>query len=497
MSPTSHSHPTMAPPDSGVTVRMYRPGIGDCFLLAFPAPGGDGGARYMLIDCGVLLGTGGGAARMREIVKDIARATGGRLHVVVATHEHWDHLSGFQYANETFEELIIDEVWLAWTEDPENALAQRLRQRRALALQGVLAAAARLGRADEEGARALAGAINEVLDFYRELGVDGRINTTARQLAYVHGRGAPPRYRRPGEPPIALPDVEGVRIYVLGPPEDEALLSRSNPSRTDSEVYERPLGLSAANAFYLAALAAEDPDELRAGQRELWERSRPFPRSVSIAMDDPSEDAAHGDFFQRRYFGPGEAGEDIGWRRIDSDWLGAAGELALNLDNDTNNTCLVLAIELTESGKVLIFPADAQVGNWLSWHDVSWPGGCDDGGPTLTARELMGRTVLYKVGHHGSHNATLREQGLEMMESPDLVAMIPVDAEKGESKRWAMPFPPLLARLEQKTRGRVIRADTGLPAERPERLSPSEWQAFLDSAKVDGDGLWIQYTVRD
>jgi len=487
--------PTMAPPDSGVTVRMYRPGIGDCFLLAFRAADGDDRARYMLIDCGVLVGTPGGADRMRDIAKDIAEATGGHVHVLVATHEHWDHLSGFQYANETFEDVSIDEVWLAWTEDPDDELAERLRQKHALALKGVLAAVDQLERADEERAKSMAGAINDVLDFHRELGIEGRINTTAEQMEYVHGRGAPPRYRRPGEPPIALPGVEGVRIYVLGPPENEARLSKSDPSTTDSEVYERALALSEANAFYLAALAAGDRDALSAGQGELWERSHPFHPPVPIAMDEAGEHEVHGDFFRARYFGPGEEGEDVAWRRIDTDWLGAAGQLALDLDNDTNNTSLALAIELTESGQVLIFPADAQVGNWLSWHDVSWPGEGDCEEDALTGGDLIRRTVLYKVGHHGSHNATLREKGLEMMEIPDLVAMIPVNGEHAEDREWAMPFPPLFARLEEKTKGRIIRADTGLPAERPERLSESEWESFLVNVEEDPDELWIQITV--
>ena len=46
-----------------------------------------------------------------------------------------------------------------------------------------------------------------------------------------------------------------------------------------------------------------------------------------------------------------------------------ASDLALQLDSVTNNTSLVLAIERIADGKVLLFPADAQEGNWLSWHD--------------------------------------------------------------------------------------------------------------------------------
>lgn len=91
------------------------------------------------------------------------------------------------------------------------------------------------------------------------------------------------------------------------------------------------------------------------------------------------------------------------WRKIDADWTGSASELAPKLDAHTNNTSLVLAIELAPKGKVLLFPGDAQVGNWLSWDEVKWDGQAK----YMTAKDLLERTVLYKVGHHGSHDATL------------------------------------------------------------------------------------------
>ena len=481
--------PKMSPPSSGVTVRMYRPGLGDCFLLAFRAV--DGTARYMLIDCGVLIGTKGGADRLREIAEDVAVATGNRLHVLVATHEHWDHTSGFQYAQKTFEEISVDEVWMAWTENPEDEVASRLREKRALALEAIGAAVNRLKAAGNPEAER----IESVLDFHGGLGIDGKINTTAEQWEFLHDMGSPPRYCRPGESPITLPDVEGIRIYVLGPPEDETLLSKSNPSKSDSEVYERAVALGEESAFYLAALAAEDPDALSLDQWEREKRSRPFDRNHIIQADEAESHEEHGEFFRERY-GFGGTGDDrsVEWRRIDTEWLAAAGRLALNLDSDTNNTSLALAIELVESGKVLLFVADAQVGNWLSWHDVSWPVEGDEE-RTITGGDLIRRTVLYKVGHHGSHNATLREMGLEMMESPDLVAMIPVDREKAENKKWSMPFPPLEERLHMKAKGRVIRADSGVPG-KPDSISECDWEAFLSNTEDPGpDGLWVQYTV--
>jgi len=44
----------------------------------------------------------------------------------------------------------------------------------------------------------------------------------------------------------------------------------------------------------------------------------------------------------------------------------------------------------------------------------------------VTGPDLLARTVFYKVGHHGSHNATLRQQGLEQMKRLK-TAVIPVD----------------------------------------------------------------------
>jgi hypothetical protein len=106
---------------------------------------------------------------------------------------------------------------------------------------------------------------------------------------------------------------------------------------------------------------------------------------------------------------------------------------------------------------------------------------------------LLERAVLYKVGHHGSHNATLRELGLEMMTSDELVAMIPVDQEFAGKKKWNMPFDPLLRRLKEKTRGRVIRSDLGIPDEQELLLSPAERAAFRNTTRETD--LFIDYII--
>ena len=76
----------------------------------------------------------------------------------------------------------------------------------------------------------------------------------------------------------------------------------------------------------------------------------------------------------------------------------------------TNNTSLVLAIDLAWRACCCSPPtprsATGSPGATCKWRV--------DGKP-VTGPDLLARTVYYKVGHHGSHNATLREQGLELM----------------------------------------------------------------------------------
>jgi len=480
----------MTAPAAGVKVRMYRQGLGDCFLLAFPTRGRR--PCYVLIDCGVLLGTEDAATKMKRVAASLHDATGGRIDVLVATHQHWDHLSGFHQAKELFERIDVGQVWVAWTEDPSDAVANRLRARREAAIRSLHAAARGLRLA---GDAAGAGNLEAVLGFFGELGADGRPSAIQEAMAYVLGRGNPPCYWLPGDRP-ELPGVDGARVYVLGPPRDETLLRRSNPTSA-GEVYEQRLALAPETSFYVAALAAATAAEagpaLAPEEEELKKLSFPFDKTFRVPLKEALQDP----FFQESYFGTLEpTGEkDIAWRRIDADWLGSAGQLGLQLDSDTNNTSLALAFELVGSGKVLLFAADAQVGNWLSWFKLQWPREGEPDDP-VTAEDLLRRTVLYKVAHHASHNATLQASGLELMTHPELVAMIPVDeamAHKpkgGNPTGWDMPFPPLLKRLQEKAKGRVLRADSGAPA-RPRSVSAAEWKGFEKRCAVTPDYLEV------
>jgi hypothetical protein len=496
---------------------MYRPGLGDCFLVTLPKE--DGTPWRMLIDCGVILGTRDIGARLAEVVEGLAHDTGGRVDVLVVTHEHYDHVAALAGPSKLFcgehetrrdGQLQVGEVWFAWTEDPSDPLGRKLSKARADQVNRLAAMVAGLqsgNRATTPATSDLAGGVAELIGSFfgldqedfaragdhlagqsmaaangpangangqaRHLGATARAMENARALGGADGKRV--RYLDPADAPWTNPDLPGVRIYTLGPPRDERLLKKTFAS---DEVYHLAASETAGTAFFGAAgLGTADPG---VGQDDRW---FPFDAACGCEMHDPTSGASlrmpetTAEFLQRHYYGPSsDAGDqDQSWRRIDEDWLGSAAQFALNLDSATNNTSLVLAIELSPGGEVMLFPADAQVGNWLSWQQVQWT---LDGNKTVTGPDLLKRAVFYKVGHHGSHNATLREHGLELMPH-GLTALLPVDREMAVKKRWnGMPLPGLIDALREQGAVVVRMDDDHLPNDPRFRASDEQGRSF-------------------
>ncbi|WP_431858098.1 MBL fold metallo-hydrolase [Azospirillum sp.] len=459
-------------PPGGVTVRHYCQGIGDCHLLGFPKA--DGGTFWMLIDCGVHTSVKGGAARIDAVVADIAERTGKHIDVVVVTHEHTDHTSGFLSARERFAEFTVGEVWLAWTENGHDPQARELDRYKEQALAALQLTSQRLDHAKGLGEplSALRGGLDALMGF--SFGAKGDRVRATRDAAVDIAEGRV-RYCEPTDPPVELPAVPNLRIYVLGPPRDAALLGITARS---SEMYHAsassgwPIANALAGAFAAGgASIAEGEDIASPFDPNVGTELERIAASAATAVPPDVPEAIAG-FARAHYFGPtmtpapamrsrqprtpDAAAFDQSWRRIDLDWLGVGADLAMQLDSRTNNTSLVLAFEFKDSGRVLLFAADAQVGNWLSWQNTRWTVDAK----TVTGPDLLARTVYYKVGHHGSHNATLKEKGLELMASRDLAAFIPTNEEDARKVGWGqMPFGTLLDALEDRCDGRVIRAD--------------------------------------
>jgi metallo-beta-lactamase superfamily protein len=457
--------PTGGPEDFKVRIRMYRKWLGDCFLLTFRQGGED---THIMIDCGALIGTPEAQQKVQQAVESIA-ADAGKLAALVVTHEHWDHVSGFSDAIDSFKKFSsIGEVWAAWTEDPTQTVVKESRKLRFNAVKSALSNWSASAREDDQQ---LGAAVCGLMDFIAPGGLAAFSEATDEAIKNALALGKQ-RLLNPGD---VVDSIPGLRVYVLGPPQDTKALHRML-GKVGKDMYG--LALSASEIAIAEALEAA-----AASQADPSVQDRYVPFEPYLHWNEPAWAKEWEELAQSYHDDPA--------RKIDRDWLNTAAELALQLDSYTNNTSLVLAFELTESKEVLLFVGDAQVGNWQSWPNVKFSN------TTVNAADLLARTVFYKVGHHGSHNATLKQGGLEAMTSSKLVAAIPVDEQFARnSKHWDMPAGPLLAALQEKTAGRILRGDSNFPrdASRPEKLPESEWQEFQQNTNVEEH--FIEYFLR-
>src|SRR5882724_13387436 len=115
-----------------VKIRMYRHGFGDCFLLRFYS--GDARQCSMLIDCGLKRNDSVDGVTLEDVRDDIVKMLQAgaadkskpAVDILVVTHEHWDHVSGFHPKRKLFDSCSFNQVWMAWTENPEDEDAKVL-----------------------------------------------------------------------------------------------------------------------------------------------------------------------------------------------------------------------------------------------------------------------------------------------------------------------------------------------------------------------------------
>lgn len=465
-------------------VRTYRHGLGDCHLLTFRKP--DGSPFHILIDCGVVDVTPNPGTLMSGVASDVTAETDGELDVVVATHAHTDHLSGFKQAGAVFAKMKFHRLWLAWTEDKTDPLGLQVQRELVKQREAVRLAVKKLKAAKSPGAAAAAARIEGVLGFSAPASLRGVAGQEMEDilLSLQKRPESDVKYHLPAST-FLLPGVPDVRVYVLGPPRSATQLKIANPRKSKHESYEP----NAVRPDAVGLVAALLPGEQEADQ--------PFDPVHRVAEAGAAKDPKDGAFFASYLSKSDEE------RRIDTTWLEAAEQLALFLDDYTNNTSLALAFEFIDTGEVMLLPGDAQIGNWLSWHGMEWKFQENGVRRTVTTADLFSRVVFYKVAHHASHNGTLSglgadQTGLEQMTSRDLVCVVPVDLAMSKKKHWdrTLPWPALLDALKAKTRGRLILTDTAQPpptAADLAGLTAAERASFADKVKVTP--AYVEWTL--
>lgn len=351
-----HARRALKDKESQIEIRMYNVGFGDSFLVRMPTEEGE---RRILVDCG-FHSQGKGKFSDAELVGQIkADLNNEPLDVVIATHRHQDHISGFG-ETEAWADVPVNEVWLPFTANPEavhdepalaawNVLMEqshRLWDRSGKLTPFSLTALGARNPGEQDAAefmlwnaRSNAPAIDNLLNGFKR--VDGR--PAKRRFLPDRKDEYPSQFETP-----VLP---GVTIHVLGPPTDPEF-------RKNLKV---PTGWGI--------------DDGTPGGAEM-DKGSPFSPEWQVPVNRlPS----------RRPFQE----KTLDAIRLFNDDLFHAAKA---MDSFLNGESIVLVLDVGRAR--LLLPGDAEVGSWTMIMN------------NADALELTASATFLKVGHHGSHNAT-------------------------------------------------------------------------------------------
>ncbi|SIT14501.1 ComEC/Rec2 family competence protein [Insolitispirillum peregrinum] len=361
------AHPVTA------TIRAYQMGFGDCFLLSFAYD--DASTRHILIDFGSAGIPDKCNFSLDDVAADIKKQCGGALDIVVATHRHKDHINGFATSadgkgpGDVIRSLTPKRVIQPWTEAPDapegwtgpdetkSAKAFADHQSSLASMQALAQAVVdRLDRKDGfDPPWPLA-------DRLRFLGEDNVKNLSAvKNLQDMAGDPKNNIYVYHGCQ-LDLSDIlPNVKVHVLGPPTLKQSASIKTFAKSSADYWFK--------AQRLAKLAASE------GVSKS-KTSRLFPGLQKA------------DTFRKT-----RLPTEMRWvaDRVDIAEQDQMLGIVTALDSAMNNTSVILLFEVGK--KKLLFPGDAQLENWsyALQSDMA---------------ALLNDVDLYKVGHHGSLNAT-------------------------------------------------------------------------------------------
>jgi hypothetical protein len=340
---------------------MYQVGFGDCFLLSFEYAGQAEPDRHVLIDFGTRQLAAG--LDLTDIAGEIDTHTGGGPDVVVLTHRHQDHMSGFGGGGT---DAVVGRwkprlVVRPWTEDPAapaDAQAGPAGPARAggkglrAGLDQGSAFAAALSQSIATSARGLRADV-------RELALAQLANQAAIDRLNAWSQGDAGVYVSYGQPLALDAVVPGVQVRVIGPPTVAQHPAVAKERSTNKEYWQLYQGLAAAGVPGVPGPGGGD----------------------ATAVDE-------------RLVGPTR------WlvEHLQGPQLRSLLRIVTALDHAMNNTSVILLIQAGD--RRLLFCGDAQIENW-EYALTFAPDHAD-------VLDLLRGVDLYKVGHHGSRNATPR-----------------------------------------------------------------------------------------
>jgi hypothetical protein len=357
----------MADPPVEATIFAYHVGFGDCFLLRFTYA--DDSRRHILIDFGTTsLPDDASSDWMLRIAKDIrdkCTDQGGTLNVVVATHRHADHISGFTTASggkgsgdiiAALKPKVVVQPWTEASDAPLDWVGPVVKDKNAFAarkssLEAMHETASLALKYVYQARKSLPPALVQEIAF---IGEDNLSNLSAVKNLQAMG---PNVYVYHSSDSGMTGELPGIEVNVLGP-----------PTLTQTDAIRKQKSSDQDEFWMLGPKRMSDAAAI--GNAEPL-----FPHATTI----PGKRL----YTEQRWIA----------RRVDY----AASELTLSLvralDDQMNNTSVIL---LFRAGtKSLLFPGDAQLENWqyALQSDLA---------------PLLDDVDLYKVGHHGSRNATPR-----------------------------------------------------------------------------------------
>ncbi len=440
-----------------IELYSYNVYFGDCFLIIFKYD--DGVQRSVLIDFGSM-GKGKHkkdgesevneieeknkdttGQRLLKIAEHIKATSNGKLDIVVATHRHKDHIYGFglKEAGKIIMDCHPTIVIQPWTENPDDNRDLNVKK-------------SFLNQLDfkTEGSKNFAAMLNDMQ--FVAASIEAEIknlsntnkftktidNQLTEQIIFaaddnqIKNRAAVDNLQKMGENHYVnfgydkidwetiLP---GVKVHVLGPPSLEQSDKITRATKTSDEFWS----LQAMTKNFWATQAATS--NLTKGHIEG--------KTLLFAKDKVLDEE----------FVP----PNVRWfvRQLRSLRANQLLEIVRFVDNALNNTSVILLIEVGD--EKLLFPGDAQIENWQYL--------LDQAKTDEKLRNLLRGTTLYKVGHHGSRNATPKsiwhgfekktEQGEKAEKMKTVISTM--KGKHGKSEETEVPLPKMVEEMKAQT----------------------------------------------